>query len=66
LLRFSFSTAPDLVSQPGAARQLGQHVSAHLPHDRRAMIVTDPGFLRTGLVEAPARDLEKHTLAVQV
>jgi hypothetical protein len=30
------------------------------------MIVTDPGFLRTGLVEAPARDLEKHKLAVQV
>jgi alcohol dehydrogenase class IV len=57
---------PHLVSQPGAARQLGQHVSAHLPHARRATIVTDPGFLRTGLVEAPARDLEKHKLAVQV
>ena len=30
------------------------------------MIVTDPGFLRTGLVDAPARDLEKHDMAVEV
>jgi alcohol dehydrogenase len=63
---FSFSTVPHLVSQPGAARQLGLHVSTHFPEARRAMIVTDPGFLRTGLVDAPARDLEKHKLTVQV
>jgi alcohol dehydrogenase len=63
---FSFSTVPHLVSQAGAAAQLGQHVSTHFPQARRAMIVTDPGFLRTGLVDAPARDLEKHSLAVWV
>jgi alcohol dehydrogenase class IV len=63
---FSFSTVPHLVSQPGAAAQLGLHVSTHFPDARRAMIVTDPGFLRTGLVDAPARDLEKHKLTVQV
>jgi alcohol dehydrogenase class IV len=63
---FNFSTVPHLVSQPGAAAQLGQHVSAHFPQARRAMIVTDPGFLRTGLVEAPVRDLEKHNLTVSV
>ena len=63
---FSFSTVPHLVSQAGAAGQLGQHVRTHFPQARRAMIVTDPGFLRTGLVDAPARDLEKHNLTVQI
>jgi alcohol dehydrogenase len=63
---FSFSTVPHLISQPGAAQQLGQHVSTQFPQARRAMIVTDPGFLRTGLVDAPARDLEKRKLAVHI
>ena len=63
---FNFSTVPHFVSQAGAAAQLGQHVSAHFPQVRRAMIVTDPGFLRTGLVDAPARDLEKHDMTVWV
>lgn len=66
LAPFSFSTVPHLVSQAGSAGQLGQHVRAHFPLARRAMIVTDPGFLRTGLVEAPTRDLEKHNMTVQV
>jgi alcohol dehydrogenase class IV len=63
---FSFSTVPHLVSQPGAAARLGEHVSTHFPQARRAMIVTDPGFLRTGLVEAPKRDLENHGFTVLV
>lgn len=63
---FSFSTVPHLISQPGAAAQLGQHVSAHFPSARRALIVTDPGFLRTGMVDAPARDLERHALTVRI
>lgn len=63
---FSFSTVPHLVSQAGAAGHLGEHVSAHFPQARRAMIVTDAGFLRTGLVDAPARDLEKHKLTVRI
>ncbi|GGE80732.1 iron-containing alcohol dehydrogenase [Massilia psychrophila] len=66
LAPFIFSTVPHLVSMPGAAAQLGQHVSAHFPQARRALIVTDPGFLRTGLVEAPKRDLEHHALTVLV
>jgi alcohol dehydrogenase class IV len=63
---FAFSTVPHLVSQPGAAAELGLHVSTHFPQARRAMIVTDPGFLRTGLVDAPARDLEKYQRAVRI
>ncbi len=63
---FTFSTVPHLVSQPGAAAQLGQHVKAHFPKARRALIVTDPGFLRTGLVDAPARDLEANNFSVHI
>ncbi|MET0855902.1 MAG: iron-containing alcohol dehydrogenase [Telluria sp.] len=63
---FSFSTVPHLISQPGAAAQLGQHISAQFPNARRALIVTDPGFLRTGLIDAPVRDLEKHDLTVHI
>jgi alcohol dehydrogenase class IV len=63
---FSFRTVPHLISHPGAAAQLGEYVSAHFPQARRAMIVTDPGFLRTGLIEAPKRDLENHALTVLV
>ena len=54
---FSFSTVPHLVSEPGSASQLGKHIAQHFPHARQAMIVTDPGFLRTGLVDAPVRSL---------
>lgn len=66
LAPFSFSTVPHLVSQAGAAAQLGHLVRAHFPAARRAMIVTDPGFLRTGLLEAPARNLEQHQLTVHI
>ena len=54
---FSFSTVPHLVSEAGSASRLGQHVAAYFPLVRRALIVTDPGFLRTGLVDAPSASL---------
>ncbi|MBZ2206224.1 iron-containing alcohol dehydrogenase [Massilia soli] len=63
---FTFSTVPHIVSEPGCAGELGKHVAALFPNARRALIVTDPGFLRTGLVEAPRLSLERHGLAVQV
>ena len=63
---FMFSTVPHLVSEPGASDQLGAHVLVRFPQVRRAMIVTDPGFLRTGLVAAPAASLEQAGLQVHV
>ena len=63
---FSFSTVPHLVSAPGAAEQLGQLVAEHFPRVRRAMLVTDQGFLNTGLVGAPAASLDQAGIAVQV
>ena len=63
---FNFSTVPHLVSEPGAAAKLGHHVAQHFPQARHALIVTDPGFLRTGLVEAPAESLRKAGLVTHV
>ena len=55
---FSFNTVPQLVCETGASTRLGQYLKERFPDARRALIVTDPGFLRTGLVEAPKRSLE--------
>ncbi len=63
---FGFSTVPHLVCEPGAAGKLGQHVRARFPRARNALVVTDPGFLNTGLVDAPVSDLEQAGFAVHV
>jgi alcohol dehydrogenase class IV len=63
---FTFSTVPQLIAAPGAAGQLGQHVAARFPAARHAMLVTDPGFLKTGLVDAPAASLAQAGIAAHV
>lgn len=63
---FTFSTVPHLVSAPGAAGQLGRHVAARFPKVRRALLATDPGFLQTGLVAAPAASLEQAGITAHV
>jgi alcohol dehydrogenase len=55
---FDFSTVSQIVAALGAAAQLGQHVRQRFPATRRALVVTDPGFLATGLVTEPVRSLE--------
>lgn len=63
---FTFSTVPHLVSEAGSAARLGVLVAAHFPTVRRALLVTDPGFLKTGLVDAPARSLETAGMSVHI
>ncbi len=63
---FAFSTVAHLVSELGAARQLGTHVRNRFPGASRALLVTDPGFLRTGLVQAPAASLEATGFHVKI
>lgn len=63
---FSFSTVPHLLSEAGSASRLGQHLVAQFPLVRRALIVTDPGFLATGLVEEPAASLRQAGIDVHV
>ncbi|MEC5160022.1 MULTISPECIES: iron-containing alcohol dehydrogenase [unclassified Janthinobacterium] len=63
---FAFSTVAHIVSELGAARQLGMHLASRFPAVRRALLVTDAGFLATGLVAAPLHSLEAANVAVQV
>lgn len=63
---FSFSSVPHLVSASGAAQQLGQHVHAHFPFARRVLLVTDPGFLATGLTVMPIASLTAQGLQVEI
>ena len=55
---FQFRTVPHLIVEPGAASQLGAHIAHHFPTVRRALLVTDAGFLRTGLAAAPLHSLQ--------
>jgi len=55
---FVFSTVSQIVSALGAAGRLGQQLRERFPDTRRALLVTDPGFLATGLTAAPIASLE--------
>ncbi|QBE63747.1 iron-containing alcohol dehydrogenase [Pseudoduganella lutea] len=55
---FSFSTVPHIVSAAGAAGYLGEHSRERFPDAHRALLVTDAGFLATGLAGAPIANLE--------
>ena len=54
---FRFATVPTIVAEPGAASRLGPLIADRFPGLRRVLIVTDAGFLRTGLLDAPRASL---------
>ena len=63
---FAFNTVASIVSEAGAATRLGQLVAERFTDARRALIVTDAGFLRTGLLEPARASLAAQGLAVSV
>lgn len=63
---FQFRTVPHLIIEAGAAAQLGTHVAHHFPAVRRALLVTDAGFLRTGLADLPLHSLQAAGIDVHV
>jgi len=63
---FSFSTVPHIVSELGSARNLGELIRPRFPHARRALVVTDAGFLKTGLVELPVQSLQSAGFHVKI
>ena len=63
---FQFRTVPHVIVEAGAAAQLGAHVGHHFPLIRRALLVTDAGFLRTGLADAPLHSLRAAGIDVHV
>jgi len=66
MTNFTFSTVAHIVSEAGANDRLGAICAAHFPQARRAMLITDAGFLGTGLVTVPQRSLVDHGLTVQL
>ena len=63
---FTFSTVAHIVSELGAANRLGEHIAQRFPNVRRALLVTDPGFLKTGLVDAPAASMRTAGIDVSI
>ncbi|SHH44402.1 iron-containing alcohol dehydrogenase [Massilia sp. CF038] len=63
---FSFSTVPNIISETGAAKNLGTHIRSRFPQAKRVMVVTDPGFLRTGRVDLAELSLKQSQLKVLV
>ena len=63
---FNFSTVPHLISEAGASKRLGEHLSERFPDVRNALLVTDAGFLRTGLVQGAIDSLTATGLKVSV
>ena len=63
---FQFRTVPHLIVDAGAAAQLGVHVARHFPSVRRALLVTDAGFLRTGLADVPLHSLQAAGIEVHL
>ena len=61
---FAFSTVANIISEPGAAARLGEIVRERFPAAHRVLLVTDGGFLRTGLTELPRLDLQRHGFTV--
>jgi alcohol dehydrogenase len=62
---FSFSTVPTILSAPGAAQSLGRELRARYPNVHRVLLVTDQGFLRTGLADAPLASLRSAMFHVE-
>lgn len=63
---FGFSTVPNIVCELGAAKRLGPLVAQYFPTARRALIVTDAGFQKTGLLQVPADSLIRAGLAIHI
>ncbi|CAN7652573.1 iron-containing alcohol dehydrogenase [Massilia sp. LjRoot122] len=56
---FAFSTVANILSEPGVTQRLGDIIAERFPGTRRPFIVTDAGFLRTGLLTLPTLSLEQ-------
>ncbi len=63
---FTFSTVPHLVSEPGVSKRLGALVAQQFPSARRALVVTDAGFLKTGLVDPAVASLRAAGMTVTI
>lgn len=63
---FSFTTVPNILCELGSAKRLGALIAQYFPNVRHALIVTDAGFLKTGLADAPMASIRAQNIEVSV
>jgi alcohol dehydrogenase class IV len=63
---FEFHSVSQLINRTGSATKLGEIIKQYYPAVRQVLIVTDPGFLATGLVAPSIRNLEAHAFQVSI
>ncbi|HEX7640768.1 MAG TPA: iron-containing alcohol dehydrogenase [Burkholderiaceae bacterium] len=63
---FSFNTVPRLVCEIGSAAKLGLLVRDNFQSVRHALLVTDPGFLKTGQVDPVIVSLKGADIRVSI
>jgi len=61
---FLFSTVSDVLSGPGSSAQLGDMAAGM--GIRRALVVTDPGIIKFGLLDAAVANLEADNIALNI
>ena len=61
---FLFSTVSDVLSGPGSSAQLGDMAAGM--GIRRVLIVTDPGIIKFGLLDAAVANLEANNIALNI
>ncbi|NMM35951.1 MAG: iron-containing alcohol dehydrogenase [Glaciimonas sp.] len=66
MMSFEFTTVPHIISESGAAARLGAVVMEYFPQVRHALIVSDAGFARTGLLDAPVASLRAANISVHL
>jgi alcohol dehydrogenase class IV len=63
---FTFNTVPNIICEIGSVQKLGTLVRQQFPDVKNALIVTDRGFLGTGLIDSPAASLRAAGIQVQL
>ena len=63
---FTFSTVPTIHCALGSSSNIGELLIEKFPATTHVLVVTDAGFLQTGLLDAPITSLEKHDLQVSI
>ena len=55
---FEFQTVPHIISHTGASKLLGKTIAQYFPATTHVLVVTDAGFLKTGLVQPAIDDIK--------
>lgn len=63
---FEFQTVPHIISESDAASRCGDIIRKYYPEAHHVLIVTDAGFLKTGLVQPAIDNIKSQQIRVSV